>query len=68
MSLVLQMPRGNLETVNPRPMVMANINADTDAWVFSFCDGGCTYRYQQGATTAKHSWRVESTVLISTSS
>ena len=38
MSLVLQMPRGNLETVNPRPMVMANINADTDAWVFSFGD------------------------------
>jgi len=31
MSLVLQMPRGNLETVNPRPMVMANIYADTDA-------------------------------------
>lgn len=30
MSLVLQMPRGNLETVNPRPMVMANIYADTD--------------------------------------
>jgi elongator complex protein 1 len=30
MSLVLQMPRGNLETVNPRPMVMATIHADTD--------------------------------------
>ncbi len=29
MSLVLQMPRGNLETVNPRPMVMATIHADT---------------------------------------
>lgn len=68
MSLVLQMPRGNLETVNPRPMVMANIHADTDAWVFSFCDEGCTYEYQQGATTAKHFWRAESTVSISTSS
>ena len=34
MSLVLQMPRGNLETVNPRPMVMATVNADTDACVF----------------------------------
>lgn len=31
MSLVLQMPRGNLETVSPRPMVMAAIHADTDA-------------------------------------
>ena len=31
MSLVLQMPRGNLETVSPRPMVMAAIYADTDA-------------------------------------
>jgi elongator complex protein 1 len=31
MSLVLQMPRGNLETVSPRPMVMAAIHADADA-------------------------------------
>jgi elongator complex protein 1 len=31
MSLVLQMPRGNLETVSPRPMVTAAIHADTDA-------------------------------------
>ncbi|KAH9039879.1 IkappaB kinase complex IKAP component, partial [Lactarius pseudohatsudake] len=31
MSLVLQMPRGNLETINPRPMVMAAIQADVDA-------------------------------------
>jgi elongator complex protein 1 len=31
MSLVLQMPRGNLETVSPRPMVMAAIHADIDA-------------------------------------
>ena len=31
MNLVLQMPRGNLETVSPRPMVMAAIHADTDA-------------------------------------
>ncbi|KAI9454947.1 IkappaB kinase complex IKAP component [Russula earlei] len=31
MSLVLQMPRGNLETVNPRPMVMTTISADIDA-------------------------------------
>ena len=31
MSLVLQMPRGNLETISPRPMVLAAIHADTDA-------------------------------------
>ncbi|KAI0253762.1 IKI3 family-domain-containing protein [Lactifluus subvellereus] len=31
MSLVLQMPRGNLETVNPRPMIMATIHVDVDA-------------------------------------
>jgi elongator complex protein 1 len=41
MSLVLQMPRGNLETVNPRPMVMATIHADSDAWVL-FSLGDCT--------------------------
>src|SRR5579863_4459132 len=40
MSLVLQMPRGNLETVNPRPMVMATIHADTDAYVW-FCPRDC---------------------------
>ncbi|EIW80500.1 pol II transcription elongation factor [Coniophora puteana RWD-64-598 SS2] len=31
MSLVLQMPRGNLETINPRPMVMAVVREDLDA-------------------------------------
>lgn len=31
MSLVLQMPRGNLETINPRPMVMAVVGRDLDA-------------------------------------
>ena len=31
MSLVLQMPRGNLETVNPGPMVMNVVGADIDA-------------------------------------
>lgn len=28
MSLVLQMPRGNLETINPRPLVMEVVNRD----------------------------------------
>ena len=35
MSLVLQMPRGNLETINPRPLVMEVIKQDLDAWVSS---------------------------------
>jgi elongator complex protein 1 len=30
MSLVLQMPRGNLETINPRPMVMEVVKSDID--------------------------------------
>ena len=28
MSLVLQMPRGNLETINPRPLVMEIVKQD----------------------------------------
>jgi elongator complex protein 1 len=31
MSLVLQMPRGNLETINPRPLVMDVVKKDLDA-------------------------------------
>ncbi|KAJ6488261.1 pol II transcription elongation factor [Mycena vitilis] len=31
MSLVLQMPRGNLETINPRPLIMAVVRQDLDA-------------------------------------
>lgn len=31
MALVLQMPRGNLETINPRPLVMEVVNQDVDA-------------------------------------
>ena len=30
MSLVLQMPRGNLETINPRPLVMEVVKKDID--------------------------------------
>ena len=33
MSLVLQMPRGNLETINPRPLVIQVIKADLDLCV-----------------------------------
>ena len=32
MSLVLQMPRGNLETINPRPLVMEIVRQDIDRW------------------------------------
>lgn len=32
MSLVLQMPRGNLETINPRPLVMEVVKQDLDAY------------------------------------
>jgi elongator complex protein 1 len=35
MSLVLQMPRGNLETINPRPLVMEVVKQDLDAYVFA---------------------------------
>jgi len=31
MSLILQMPRGNLETINPRPLVMEVVRQDLDA-------------------------------------
>lgn len=31
MALVLQMPRGNLETINPRPLVMQVVKQDLDA-------------------------------------
>lgn len=33
MALVLQMPRGNLETVNPRPLVMKIVRADIDRYI-----------------------------------
>ena len=31
MSLVLQMPRGNLETINPRPMILRVVRKDIEA-------------------------------------
>jgi elongator complex protein 1 len=30
MALVLQMPRGNLETINPRPLVLEVVKKDVD--------------------------------------
>lgn len=35
MSLVLQMPRGNLETINPRPFVMEVVRQDLDSYASS---------------------------------
>jgi elongator complex protein 1 len=37
MALVLQMPRGNLETVNPRPLVLEVVKKDVDGYCFSTC-------------------------------
>lgn len=42
MSLVLQMPRGNLETINPRPLVMEVVKADLDSCV-TFTSGDVPY-------------------------
>ena len=36
MSLVLQMPRGNLETIYPRALVLAVVRRDVDAYVVIF--------------------------------
>lgn len=36
MALVLQMPRGNLETVNPRPLVLEVVKKNVDGCLFSF--------------------------------
>lgn len=35
MMLVLQMPRGNLETVNPRPLVLEAVKKDVDRYELS---------------------------------
>jgi elongator complex protein 1 len=45
MSLVLQMPRGNLETIYPRPLVMSVVREDLDAYaVFLFLSCLCSNR------------------------
>jgi elongator complex protein 1 len=33
MSLILQMPRGNLESINPRPLVLEVVKREIRAWV-----------------------------------
>lgn len=45
MALVLQMPRGNLETVNPRPLVLDVVKRDVERLVLTLCkDPQCVYR------------------------
>lgn len=59
MSLVLQMPRGNLETINPRPLVLEIVKQDVDMYVpvlflplfFFFCLKGI---WPIGETIGKH--------------
>ncbi|KAI0686278.1 Elongator complex protein 1 [Cytidiella melzeri] len=41
MSLVLQMPRGNLETINPRPMVMEIVKQDIDSGNYAKAFSAC---------------------------
>ncbi|TCD69585.1 hypothetical protein EIP91_007007 [Steccherinum ochraceum] len=41
MSLVLQMPRGNLETINPRPLVMNIVRQDIDQGNFAKAFSAC---------------------------
>lgn len=38
-NLILQMPRGNLETINPRPLVMEVVKTDLDACVDNISPG-----------------------------
>ena len=41
MALVLQMPRGNLESVNPRPLVLEVVKKDVDGFWLSTCSKFC---------------------------
>ena len=50
MSLVLQMPRGNLETINPRPLVMEIVKQDIDRFVSAF-----SFRRRSKVKAAPHS-------------
>lgn len=36
MALVLQMPRGNIETVNPRPLVLEVVKKDVERYIFLY--------------------------------
>ena len=66
MSLVLQMPRGNLETINPRPLVLEVVKSDIDQCVCSMwsMDGVLILRFTAWSTEKPFSL-VESTGSIS---
>ena len=66
MSLVLQMPRGNLETINPRPLVLEVVKSDIDQLVHRMRsrEGGLTLRFA-GWSTEKPFSLVENTGLTS---
>lgn len=68
MSLVLQMPRGNLETVNPRPLVLEVVKEDVDRYTPLL---KVLLRHSLGTVGdngARHSCLAESIVLTSMSS
>jgi uncharacterized membrane protein len=68
MSLVLQMPRGNLETINPRPLVMTVVKQDLDAYVFLSPFSTLLpshILFEKVEITAKHSLLAVSTVSTS---
>lgn len=48
MNLVLQMPRGNLETINPRPLVMEIVRQDVDKYVNVYIYRADTHAITQG--------------------
>ncbi len=66
MSLILQMPRGNLEAINPRPLVLEVVKADIDQWVRPMwsMDGVLILRFTAWSTEKPFS-HVESTGSIS---
>lgn len=62
MALVLQMPRGNLETVNPRPLVLEVVKKDVDRYRFPVSPGlSSTDWGSVVGSGAKHFYRAAST-------
>jgi hypothetical protein len=70
MALVLQMPRGNLETVNPRPLVLEVVKKDVDGCVLSLSTALPWVDRESliADSGARRFYRAASTVSISTSS
>lgn len=69
MSLVLQMPRGNLETVHPRPLVMRIVHQDIDKCVNAASrKSNSLTQFLVAPIFLKRLLHAESTALISTSS